>query len=142
LRRSLYKFDNCEKLLTYIDISTLSKDFVFELLSVIAIESINIEVVRLIERHFGVTMKDFIEANDDFKYRSSNFMPLEIIIKDNLDLYLHLYDSGFWITEETYDTARYYLCKNITPGLIRKHLNINNEILRLQRSKKEEDGLL
>ena len=130
LRRSLYKFDNCEKLLTYIDISRLSKDFVFELLSVFAIESINIEVVRLIERHFGVTMKDFIEANDNFKYRSSNFMPLDIIIKDNLDLYLHLYDSGFCITEETYDTARYYLCKNITPGLIRKHLNINNKILR------------
>jgi hypothetical protein len=130
LRRSLYNFDNCEKLLTYIDISTLSKDFVFELLKVFAIESINIEVVRLIEGHFGVTMKDFIEANDDFQYRSSNFMPLEIIIKDNLDLYLHLYNSGFWITEETYDTARYYLCKKITPGLIRKHLNINNKILR------------
>ena len=79
-------------------------------------------------------MKDFIEANKEFKYRSSNFIPQEIIVRDNLGLYLHLYESGFWITEDTYETTKYYLCKNITPGLIRKHLNINNEKLRLNRT--------
>ena len=136
LRLSLYKFEICEKIVKCVQPSTVSKDFVFGLLRVFAVESINIEVVRLIEAHFGATMKDFIEANKEFKYRSSNFIPQEILIKDNLDLYLHLYESGFWITTDTYETAKYYLCKNITPGLIRKHLNINNEIL---RSKKAEE---
>ena len=130
LRLSLYKFDICEKIVKRVQPSTVSVDFVFELLKVFAIESINIVVVRLIEAHFGTTMKDFMEANKEFKYRSSNFIPQEIIVRDNLGLYLHLYESGFWITEQTYETAKYYLCKKITPGLIRKHLNINNEILR------------
>jgi hypothetical protein len=136
LRLSLYKFEICEKIVKRVEPSTVSKDFVFGLLRIFAVESINIEVVRLIEAHFGATMKDFIEANKEFKYRSSNFIPQEIIIKDNLGLYLHLYESGFWITTDTYESAKYYLCKNITPGLIRKHLNINNEIL---RSKKAEE---
>jgi hypothetical protein len=139
LRLSLYKLEICQQIVKRIDVSTLSKDYVFELLRIFAIESINIEVVRLIELHFGVTMKDFIKANKEFKYRSSNFIPQEIIIKDNLDLYLHLYGSGFWISNDMYETAKYYLCKNITPGLIRKHLNINNEILRLQRLEKEKE---
>ncbi len=134
LRLSLYKIEICEKIVKCVDASTVSTDFVFGLLKIFAIESINIEVVRLIEGHFRVTMKDFIEANKEFKYRSSNFIPQEIIVKDNLGLYLHLYDSGFWITEDTYETSKYYLCKNITPGLIRKHLNINNEKLRLKQS--------
>ena len=136
LRLSLYKFEICQQLVKRVEPSTVSRDFVFQLLKIFAIESINIEVVRLIEAHFGTTMKDFIEANKEFKYRSSNFIPQEIIIKDNLALYLHLYESGFWITTDTYESAKYYLCKNITPGLIRKHLNINNEIL---RSKKAEE---
>ena len=136
LRLSLYKFEICQQIVKRIDSSTVSKDFVFELLTIFARESINIEVVRLIETHFGVTMKDFIEANKEFKYRSSNFIGREIIIRDNLGLYLHLYESGFWITTDTYDSAKYYLCKNITPGLIRRHLDINNEIL---RSKKAEE---
>ena len=136
LRLSLYKFEICQQLVKRVQPSTVSRDFVFQLLKNFAIESINIEVVRLIEAHFGTTMKDFIEANKEFKYRSSNFIPQEIIIKDNLALYLHLYESGFWITTDTYETAKYYLCRNITPGLIRKHLNINNEIL---RSKKAEE---
>ena len=134
LRLSLYKIEICEQIVKRVDPSTVSTDFVFELLRVFTIESINIEVVRLIETHFGATMKDFIDANKEFKYRSSNFIPQEIIIRDNLDLYLHLYESGFWITEDTYETARYYLCKNITPGLIRKHLNINNEKLRSKQT--------
>ena len=136
LRLSLYKFEICQQLVKRVEPSTVSRDFVFQLLKIFAIESINIEVVRLIEAHFGTTMKDFIEANKEFKYRSSNFIPQEIIIKDNLALYLHLYESGFWITTDTYETTKYYLCRNITPGLIRKHLNINNEIL---RSKKGEE---
>ena len=136
LRLSLYKFEICQQIVKRIDSSTVSKDFVFELLTIFARESINIEVVRLIETHFGATMKDFIEANKEFKYRSSNFIGREIIIRDNLGLYLHLYESGFWITTDTYDSAKYYLCKNITPGLIRRHLDINNEIL---RSKKAEE---
>jgi hypothetical protein len=139
LRLSLYKFEICEQIVKRVDPSTVSTEFVFKLLKVFSIESINIKVVRLIESHFGVTMKDFMEENKDFKYRTSNFIPLEIINKDNLDLYLHLYNCGFWITEDTYETAKYHLCKNITPGLIRKHLNINNELLRLQRSEQEED---
>jgi len=134
LRLSLYKFEICQQIVQRVQPSTVSADFVFGLLKIFTTESINIEVVRLIERHFGVTMKDFIEANKEFKYRSSNFIPQEIIVRDNLGLYLHLYESGFWITEDTYETAKYYLCKNITPGLIRKHLNINNEILRLTRT--------
>ena len=133
LRLSLYKFEICQQIVKRVQPSTVSTDFVFGLLKIFAIESINIEVVRLIETHFGATMKDFMEANKEFKYRSSNFMPQEIIIRDNLDLYLHLYESGFWITTETYETAKYYLCKNITPGLIRRHLDINNEKLRLTR---------
>ena len=133
LRLSLYKFEICQQIVKCVQPSTVSKDFVFGLLRVFAVESINIEVVRLIEAHFGATMKDFIEANKEFKYRSSNFIPQEILIKDNLDLYLHLYESGFWITTDTYETTKYYLCKNITPGLIRKHLNINNEKLRLNK---------
>jgi hypothetical protein len=137
LRLSLYKIEICEQIVKRIDASTVSTDFVFGLLKIFVVESINITVVRLIEAHFGVAMKNFIEANKEFKYRSSNFIGQEIIIKDNLDLYLHLYESGFWITEHTYETAKYHLCKNITPGLIKKHLNINNEILRLQRSKEE-----
>jgi hypothetical protein len=134
LRLSLYKIDICEKIVKRVEPSTVSVEFVFGLLRIFTTESINIEVVRLIEGHFGVTMKDFIEANKEFKYRSSNFIPQEIIVRDNLGLYLHLYESGFWITEDTYETAKYYLCKNITPGLIRKHLNINNEKLRLNRT--------
>jgi len=134
LRLSLYKFEICQQIVQRVQPSTVSADFVFGLLKIFTTESINIEVVILIERHFGVTMKDFIEANKEFKYRSSNFIPQEIIVRDNLGLYLHLYESGFWITEDTYETAKYYLCKNITPGLIRKHLNINNEKLRLNQT--------
>ena len=137
LRLSLYKFEICQQIVKRVQPSTVGRDFVFELLKIFTIESINIEVVRLIEDHFGANMKDFIEANKEFKYRSSNFIGQEIIIKDNLDLYLHLYDSGFWITEHTYDTSKYYLCKNITPGIIRKHLNINNEILRSKKAEQD-----
>lgn len=124
LRRAFYKFDNCEKLLTYIDVSTVNADFIFELLSVFVRENINIRIVMLIETYFGVTMVDFrLENQKEYKYMMSNFIHRNIVIEDNLELYLHLHSSGFWVSEELFESAKYYLCKKITPGLIRRHLN-------------------
>jgi hypothetical protein len=119
---ALHNFDNFKELLRLSP--TKCRDTAFKLLSVCTSVSIDVRVVLFIEDHFGVTMRDLIMENDrnGFKYINYDSIQVNIIVEDNLDLYTHLYNSGFIVSEETFCLSVQYLCRRITPGLVRKHI--------------------
>ena len=110
LQYALHNFDNFKELLLLT--GTKSRDVALKLLTTCTSTSIDIRVVLLIEDHFKVTMREL-------NYR---FIQTNIIVDDNLELYTHLYNSGFTVGEESFSLSVHYLCKKITPGLVRKHI--------------------
>jgi len=122
LYHAIHNFENLKELLLNINELELSKDLAFNLLGVCLKYSVDVRVVLLIEEHFGVCMRKLKAENAQLKYVNSNYIHTNIIVEDNLDLYMHLYNSGFLVCEETYRTSVHYLCRKITPGLVRKHI--------------------
>ena len=102
-----------------------SRETAFKLLSVCVKNPIDVEVVLFLEEHFGVCVRDLKAENEQMGlvYFNSNYIHTNIVVEDNLGLYTHLYNSGFLVCEELYRTSVHYLCRKITPGLIRKHIN-------------------
>ena len=110
LQYALHNFDNFKHLLLLT--GTKCRDIALKLLTTCTSTSIDIRVVLLIEDHFKVTMREL----------NNRFIQTNIIVDDNLDLYTHLYNSGFTVGEESFCLSVHYLCKKITPGLVRKHI--------------------
>jgi len=102
-----------------------SRETAFKLLGVCVKNPVNVDVVLFLEEHFGVSMRDLKAENEQtgLRYFNSNYIHTNIVVEDNLGLYMHLYNSGFLVCEELYRTSVHYLCRKITPGLIRKHIN-------------------
>jgi hypothetical protein len=117
LQYALHNFDNFIELLLLT--GTKSREIALKLLTYCTVTSIDIRVVLFIEDYFKVTMRELIIGGDRINYSS---IQTNIIVDDNLDLYMHLYNSGFTVGEESFCLSVHYLCKMITPGLVRKHI--------------------
>lgn len=126
LHHAVHNFENLKELLLLVNELQLSRevsrDLAFNLLGVCLKYSVDVRVILLIEEHFGVCLRELMAENTQMKYFNSNYIHTNIIVEDNLDLYMHLYNSGFLVCEETYRTSVHYLCRKITPGLVRKHI--------------------
>ena len=120
LHHAVHNFENLKELLLLTE--DISVDLAFNLLGVCLKYSVDVRVILLIEEHFGVSLRELKAENTQMKYFNSNYIHTNIIVEDNLDLYMHLYNNGFLVCEETYRTSVHYLCKKITPGLVRKHM--------------------
>jgi hypothetical protein len=122
LEYALHNLNNFKVLLTLS--GTKRRDIALKLLSVCTNVSIDIRVVMYVENHFAVTMRDLIVENEKFGFKYMNYdsIQVNIIADDNLGLYTHLFNSGFIVSEVTFTFAVNYLCKMITPGLVRKHI--------------------
>jgi hypothetical protein len=122
LQYALHNFDNFKALLLLT--GTKSRDVALKLLTYCTITSIDIRVVLLIEDHFNVTMRDLITENErcGFQYMNYDSIQVNIFADDNLDLYNHLFNSGFIVSEVSFSFSVHYLCRRITPGLVRKHI--------------------
>ena len=117
LQYALHNFDNFKELLLLT--GTKSRDVAIQLLTICTTTSIDIRVVLLIEDHFMVSIRELIVGSERISFSS---IQTNIIVDDNLDLYTHLYNSGFTVGEESFCLSVHYLCKKITPGLVRKHI--------------------
>jgi hypothetical protein len=122
LHHAIHNFENLKELLLIINELELSRELAFNLLGVCLKYSVDVRVILLIEEHFGVCLRELKAENAQMKYFNSNYIHTNIIVEDNLDLYMHLYNNGFLVCEETYRTSVHYLCRKITPGLVRKHI--------------------
>lgn len=117
LQYALHNFDNFKELLLLT--GTKSRDVALKLLIYCTVTSIDVRVVLFIEEHFKVTMRDLIIGDERINYSN---IQTNIIVDDNFDLYTHLYNSGFTVGEESFFLSVHYLCRKITPGLVRKHI--------------------
>jgi hypothetical protein len=127
LYHAVHNFENLNELGLLVNELKLSREVSrqlgFNLLGVCLKYSVDVRVILFIEEHFGVCLRELMAENTQMKYFNSNYIHTNIIVEDNLDLYMHLYNSGFLVCEETYRTSIHYLCRKITPGLVRKHIN-------------------
>lgn len=133
LHHAVHNLENLKELVNKLELSKelskelsneLSKELAFNLLGVCLKYSVNVRVILFIEEHFGVCLRELKAENarTNLQYFNSNYIHTNIIVEDNLDLYMHLFNSGFLVCEETYRISIYYLCRKITPGLVRKHI--------------------
>jgi hypothetical protein len=126
LHHAVHNFENLKELVLLTNELELSREvsrqLAFNLLGVSLRYSVDVRVILFIEEHFGVCLRELMAENTQMKYFNSNYIHTNIIVEDNLDLYMHLYNSGFLVCEETYRTSIHYLCRKITPGLVRKHI--------------------
>lgn len=120
LHHAVHNFENLKELLLLREDNSV--DLAFNLLGTCLKYSVDVRVILLIEAHFGVCLRELKAENTQMKYFNSNYIHTNIIVEDNLDLYMHLYNSGFLVCEETYRTSVHYLCRKITPGLVKKHI--------------------
>ncbi len=126
LHYAVHNFENLKELVLLIEKNfdlKLSRELAFNLLGVCLRYSVDVRVIMFIEEQFGVCLRELIAENTQMKYFNSNYIHTNIIVEDNLDLYMYLHNSGFLVCEETYRTSVHYLCRKITPGLVRKHIN-------------------
>jgi|Laugrespbdmm15sd_2_1035082.scaffolds.fasta_scaffold01516_4 hypothetical protein len=122
LQHAIHNFENLKELLLLMNEIELSRELAFNLLGTCLKYSVDVRVILLIEAHFVVCLRELRAENVQMKYFNSNYIHTNIIVEDNLDLYMHLYNSGFLVCEGTYHISIHYLCRKITPGLVRKHI--------------------
>jgi hypothetical protein len=97
--------------------------FLYELFRKCHSQAVNIDVFLFIEAHFGVTLKELIKNSNNFDL---NVIECNVILNENLEVYNYLRESGFEVNEISLRTAIHYRNNRITPGLIRKHLALDD----------------
>ena len=60
------------------------------------------------------------------------YINVEIIEKDNIDLYTYLRGQGFYVLELAESIVTYKNCLNITPGLVRAHYEQDKQLRNLK----------
>jgi hypothetical protein len=96
-------------------------------------KSLPLERVLFIEQYFGVKISDF--RKDSSKNKSGceyMYINVEIIEKDNIDLYRYLRSQGFYVLELAESIVTYKNCLNITPGLVRAHYEQDKQLRNLK----------
>ena len=97
----------------------IDSKFLYELFRKCHSYAVNIDVFLFIEAHFGVTLKELIKNSNNCEL---NIIECNIILNENLEVYNYLRESGFEVNENSLNTAIRARTHRITPGLIRKHL--------------------
>jgi len=117
----------------------IDSNYLYELFRKCLVNSVSIEVFLFIEAHFGVTLKELRELinnsnnsnNSNNNYSGNKYDLIEIgndvILSENLEVFNYLRESGLLVDETNLTTAIRYRNHRITPGLIRKHLALDDE---------------
>ena len=96
------------------------KEFAKELIDCLVENNYSIHVLHIIETQFKFTLADYVKV----KYLGENkpYISEQVIKNDNLELYEHMQSAGYLIHKEFINIAKYYRCKKLSPGLLKKHI--------------------
>ena len=76
----------------------------------------DLNVITLLEEHYGSKIIDQIQSNPEYKY-----INISVIKKDDYELYTYLRSKGFLVIESLIVGSLYHKSYRISPGLLKKH---------------------
>ena len=98
----------------------------------------SVQVITLIDRYYTMMMVNGKTLIHEL-LKENKYMPDAIIEKNDLELYTYLRSIGFKVSESALETALHYKTRNISPGLIKKHIRDDIELEEIENREYAEE---